>query len=120
MTDNEIIKALHCCISLNAYGGDCDEGCPLCDADCCGSELLTHTLDLINRQQAEIDVLKTNCLSMAQSMPNMAKAERYEAIKEFAERWKAEVTNRYEDIAYKDLFFGVIDNLVAEMVGDAE
>jgi ferritin-like protein len=47
-----------------------------------------EALDLINRQKAEIERLMTNCLSMARTMPTMAKAERAEAITEYYEEVK--------------------------------
>ena len=65
MTDKEIIKALECCAcSANL----CDE-CPVASTlkdDCkCGEYLAKHSLDLINRQQAEIErlegILNTRC-----------------------------------------------------------
>ena len=43
---------------------------------------------------------------------------KFKAVKEFVERLKNETTGRYEDIAYKDLFFSVIDDLANEMVGE--
>ena len=52
MTDREIIKALECC-------NDCDcKGCPCnSDSDCKGIDD-AEILDLIKRQQAEIERLK--------------------------------------------------------------
>ena len=48
-----------------------------------------HDIDyrktLEEKAKTEIETLKTNCLSMAQTMPHMAKAERAAARKEFAE-----------------------------------
>lgn len=57
MTDNEIIKALECCIS----GQPCKETkCPFykkgCEIDIYAVE--KYALDLINRQKAEIEKLK--------------------------------------------------------------
>ena len=56
MTDNEIIKALECCI--NEDGTKCNE-CPY-DRYCemLGNKMLNDTLDLINRQKAEIERLE--------------------------------------------------------------
>lgn len=61
MTDNDIKKALECCISEN--GNDCEE-CPCQNiaykqgnGGCC-NQLSRYALDLINRQQAEIEKLK--------------------------------------------------------------
>ena len=89
MTDNEIIKALECCRDCKCKECPCYKNiegemrCIEIDEE--------EILDLINRQKAEIEklkaeneVMKTNCNSMYVSMPNMAKAERTEAIKEFA------------------------------------
>ena len=56
MQDNEIIKALECCTIKH----DC-ENCPLEDTpmqniyDCCLHKIRVASLDLINRQQAEIE-----------------------------------------------------------------
>ena len=56
MTDNEIIKALECCI---LYKQISSENCPLCDVKSCKENLRKHCLDLITRQKAEIDSLKS-------------------------------------------------------------
>ena len=58
LTDKDIIKALECCLCLQEYGGDCDEGCPLLETDCCHYMLLEQSLVFINRQQAENERLK--------------------------------------------------------------
>ena len=50
MTDNEIIKALECCMK-----DDCDN-CPNGFGNC-EHNLAEASLDLINRQKAEIDIL---------------------------------------------------------------
>lgn len=51
-TDEEVIKALECCVA---------EGCPACDecpfdGVCCDgtNKMLNNALDLINRQKAEV------------------------------------------------------------------
>lgn len=106
-----------------------------------GTTLGHHSgaMDLIaDRQQAEIERLEKHELSEALNYINQLETEnkrlnkkveelsevlsdsikikateiKSEAIKEFAERFKTEITDRYEDIAYKDLFFSIIDNLV--------
>lgn len=53
LTDEEIIKVLECC----AY----NDGCERCQysKQCDGAEHLINTLDLINRQKAEIERLKS-------------------------------------------------------------
>ena len=59
MTDKEIIQALACCQEVNVCGCNCPRTyyC-LDDKSECITELITDALDLINRQQAEIDELK--------------------------------------------------------------
>lgn len=121
MNDSEIIKAYEEEISKpqNHYIGTVGN--------------LWNVLDLIKRQQAEIDRLNIDLKAM-RGAANSWKAEvqrickkefdnieidietvKSEAVREFAERYKKEITERYEDIAYKDLFFGVIDLLIEEM-----
>ena len=55
MTDNEIIKALECCVS--STGSEACNGCPFNVKDICEKDsnaLAKFSLDLINRQKAEI------------------------------------------------------------------
>ena len=58
MTYNEIEKALHCCLCLQEYVGDCDEGCPLLGTDGCRYMLLEQCLVFICRQQSKIKALQ--------------------------------------------------------------
>ena len=87
MTDNEIIKALECCGF--EYGNPCSV-CPKYekDNDFCQEELHNYALDLINRQQAEIERLKIENQSL-RSAANSCKLHyneaRAEAVKEFVE-----------------------------------
>ena len=142
MTDKEIIKALEGC---GSGSGGCKQ-CPMFE-DCRKDihALEKYALDLINRQQAEIEYLKkvietmTNeqILSATEAKKeidrlideidelNIEIAKLYfkkdkakaEAIKEFVERLK-------KRMGYCDLPIVIvrhhIDNLVKEMVGDAE
>ena len=87
MTDNEIIKALECC------GFEYGNLCSLCpkyekDNDFCQEELHNYALNLINRQQAEIERLKIENQSL-RSAANSCKLHyneaRAEAVKEFVE-----------------------------------
>ena len=57
MTDNEIVKALEYCV--NGERGNKCRGCEV--ATGCKTLLLRESLDLINRQKAEIDRLKDVC-----------------------------------------------------------
>lgn len=59
MTDNEIIKALECCKMFYAEHNNfhCND-CPINDCKECETKLFSNALDLINRQQAEIERLQ--------------------------------------------------------------
>ena len=128
MTDNEIIKALECCVN-NGYPTGCQD-CPYRGEDC-NETLDADALDLINRQKAEIERLK-NGLAISQKETKRILVTkggrgygktRAEAIKEFAERLK-EKRRRiadYDEAGFSCQIFVVeedyIDNLVKEMVG---
>ena len=142
MTDKDIIKALKLCTEIKTSEA-CDD-CPyrgLCRED--GDILEKDALALINRQQAEIERLKTKCentqigYNFAEDEIKNLKKDKYklqkalnqsedyrviakaEAVKEFAERLKKEIDIRptYSREQNKYVVF-LIDNLVKEMVGD--
>ena len=116
MTDNEIIKALECCIKDNCDCGECP-AIPVCqhDFDC----PKTIALELINRQKAEIERLVKGFEEVKKGIEeakvlvakDIAKAKA-EAVKEFAERLKKELSFG------KHIQADQIDNLLKEMVGD--
>ena len=56
INDNDIIKALECCIHDDDGTKErpCQD-CPLLLDDVCSNSLRKHSLDLINRQKAEIE-----------------------------------------------------------------
>ncbi len=58
MKDNKIIKALECCIECDTYCDECSEDCPLKETNDCTYALRRNSLDLINRQKAEIERLR--------------------------------------------------------------
>lgn len=139
MTDKEIIKALECCRDKIFKG--CDN-CAMDEDNDCIEIVCANVLNLIHRQQAEIErlerankILSKNAddafqegLNEAQDLyaeqvKNEVKAE---AIKEFADRLKDEI-NQAIYIYYNDAAGGYylaencideIDNLVKEMVGE--
>lgn len=100
MTDNEIIKALECCISP-----DCGN-CPYDGDDLlrpCNHNLMIDALSLINRQKAKIERMQKhnkkfgfcnllgNVLVYSKNLKDyndMRKGLKSEAVKEFAERLK--------------------------------
>ena len=127
LTDNEIIKALECCSKGEVYA-DCERlGCPLYLGISLGckyvdneNKLYADALDLINRQQAEIEKLKieNQALRMAANSYKLHYNEaKVEAVKEFADRLKKECII---DRGYEILQEGTIDDLVKEMAGDTE
>lgn len=111
-TDDEVIKALECCVS-----GYCIDGkCPLFDWDDeddiskCTETLATIALALINRQKAELEDLREIVFTDRTEAIRQLKAE---AIKEFAERLKAE---KFKHANFGELVYVEdIDNLVKEM-----
>ena len=121
MTDNDIIKALECC-SVGTFA--CSEECPCFHSKSnlkvtsCRFELLCELSDLINRQKAEIERLKTENLILSQKRVNLYERldiidrARYKAITEFAERLKKEA---YFDSAWCVLPVDGIDQIAKEM-----
>ena len=122
MNDSEIIKAL--ATSSDPNNLNCQPTTKLCK----------EALDLINRQQTEIDTMKD---TMAKLLNTLERANKYglgaderieqlkielekaksEAVREFAERLKAEykgIDETYHQIFYSSLV-STIDNLVKEM-----
>ena len=125
MTDNDIKKALKLCATLDS--GNCKK-CP-CREICNENDgtLTKLTLDLINRQKAEIERLQesgkeaVSCFTRMESLYKIKCKElevaKSEAIKEFAERLK-ENCYTYSDICgYQSTVVDVnqIDNIVKEM-----
>ena len=139
MIDNEIIKALECCIP--SYHKNCNE-CVYSknksaglSVKVCSEDMRSDALDLIKRQKAEIERLTSGkCVYLSDDETTEYCVEgpcpyykteaqiRAEAIKEFAERLK-KISNISGDIlGWRDVTTNEmdIDNLVKEMVGDTE
>ena len=114
MTDNEIIKALEYCDN-QGITSECEK-CSIKNG--CRSVLIKNALDLINRQKEEIEELskfvsEERCYEIAREMiPQFVKQARTAAIKEFAEKLKAETKGL--------LGANFVDDLVKEMVGESE
>ena len=105
MTDNEIIKALECCIH-DDY--DYCKECPYLKNKPCHEGLIQDAFDLINRQKAEIERLERHT--------EMYHEVRAEAVKEFAELLKEHIRDYHP--YYYVIDEEVVDNLVEEMVGE--
>lgn len=114
MTDNEILKALEC-HSETSYNQNACERCPILNHCDCGGKMAQNALDLINRQQAEIEKVKP----IHNSFERELECAKQEAIKEFAVRLKAKSTLRLvSGRLYGEVSTATIDTLVQEMVGD--
>lgn len=117
MTDNEIIKALKTCSEIPFNCSDC----PYYEIGGCITETKIDALDLIRRQQAEIERLKDN--KQIEISERLEKEIRSEAIKEFADRLKEKLSDCriVNDFIYIGYDTGdalnSIDNLAKEMVG---
>lgn len=136
MTDNEIIKALECCVTDD--GDDCFQ-CPYGDIvykpgnGGCVNRCHKDALDLINRQQAEIESLKQiideedkkilklqkRIIFWREDLNYQPEKIKSEAIKEFAERLKRTSIGLEigDDKKFKMTVVSTlaIDNLVKEM-----
>lgn len=122
MTDNEIIKALECCVNQPC----CTQHCPYWRNSKAGCEYITpqNLLNLINSQQAKIKGLNKKVEELSEVLSDHIKIRvkeiKSEAIKEFAEKLKAEYDGfdeRSEMIMYNNLLVA-IDDVVKEMVGE--
>ena len=133
MTDEQIIKGLE--YKINVLCDTCD----IKDKECCTTcvfGLAKATLDLINRQKAEIERLR-NAL-MGECMLSNCTREgeiKAEAIKEFAERFREKanitckgqfdfndkgcITNENISTEYR-ISQDEFDEILKEMVGDVE
>lgn len=137
-TDEEITKALQCCSEPCA---ECDE-CPLycIGANCSSFELQRYALDLINRQKAEIEKLKSKNEILSYNADNAFQEGlnecrelfepeiKFEAYKEFAERIKMSIKanvvetlcNDVKGVYNAEYVLDDIDNLLKEIVGEKE
>lgn len=123
MNDEAIKKALECCLL-----GEC-KSCPIIRFQDCRIMLKDETISLLNRQQAEIERLKTDLKTTENVIKNsfLKKAGfdidllaefKSEAIKEFAERFIDEECAYCSSESDEMIFFKKrFDNLLAEMVG---
>ena len=126
MTDNEIIKALECCIAPK-----CGECSIFNNSEIrrvpgrCIVTLEKNALDLINRQKAEIErlssfVTEERCYEIAREMiPQFVSQARADAIKEFMEMltkvWGHYPLNFMTSV---DAFYSTVKQIAREMVGE--
>lgn len=121
MTDKDIIKALECCGCDNYQ---CDN-CPYAYKTC---TVYKDSLDLINRQKAEIEKWKAlaengeSAIDTNNRLVQKFAEIKSEAIKEFAERLKNAFPEGNRDnkcpAIYIDDYCYIIDECAEEMVGE--
>lgn len=125
MTDKDIVKALEHCANYKNHTVSCID-CPLC-GKCDINSLEQFALDLVKRQQAEIERLrKLHQLAVDEREANVKGFTETldkihnKAIKEFAERLKESAHDLDISFGYgtppyvKVVTVGEIDNLVKE------
>ena len=117
MTDNEIVKALECCMGCACKGCPYDGDAKI-EADVCINELVIDSLKLINRQKEEIDRLQCEIKEKTETIvflkdqavgwsidfcniKNKVKTAKTEAIKEFGAKFAETavylyITRKYE------------------------
>ena len=133
MTDNDIIKALECCVVSD---DSCSDSCPLRHIEGnCFYILNKPILDLINRQKAEIERLQNDLAKefvcfvgsphKVENCPFFEELEneRAEAIKEFAKKVKEEIAVWHFDFTYySDILEACqrVDNIAKRMVGESK
>ena len=133
MTDNEIKKALECCVKAPFCSDKTD--CPYKGVEDCVKRHTLDALDLINRLQTENERLKNAYKQVAWERDIFAedmkeeikkdcsylmldiKTIKAEAYKEFAERLKQVFWSKAE---CDFLIRGIVDNLLKELVGDSQ
>ena len=135
MTDEQIIKALECCVKTE-FISDCAK-CEMFAFDC-KDILIENALDLINRQKAEIERLEkehneypvktivgNNCevhSKTSKDYDNLIADIGNEAIKEFAERLKESIYTHENRVDIDGIILltridNSIDALVKQMTG---
>lgn len=127
-TDDEVIKALECCTNCICNHAKTDTECPLVKMDFCKNYLMKQSLALISRQKVEIERLNkevdrlSQCVLYHDGIVSDLERDLFnakaEAIKEFAERLKAERIK--PEFPWDDFFVteSAIDSLVKEMMED--
>lgn len=131
MTNEQIIRALECCASIQHYESNRCEKCSLREDHVCLDTLMESVLDLVARQKAEIerlDELNDRLgndvdvkLKLIYELEDKSANVKSEAIKEFADKLIVKLDNEaltefemYDGYDIRDTKF-IIANLVKEM-----
>lgn len=117
-TENEILKALETCYNYSNCDG-CQYGKFRTGKGLCVDMLHKDTVDLINRQTAEVkalnevmDKLASENSKLKEELKSIAEASREEAIQDFADSLKYHLSWATEPIDEYD-----IDEMVRELIG---
>ena len=115
MNENDVIKALECCMKGNNCGGCCpyDDEDDTCEE--CTSKLAKDALDLIKRQWAEIERLKEIANPKCQQCVEQT---RKNSIIEVADEMKHRMLYWSYDFQYNSEYIAAnreIDDIVKEM-----
>lgn len=120
MTDKETIKALECC--KKPVGAGACKDCPLDKGRPCTTTMIENALDLINRQQAEIERLEkirkadNNLITSLNKCYETAKAE---AIKKFIGCATDLCYKEFEnDLEVAHTFASILTEAQKEMLGE--
>ena len=124
MTDEQIIKALEYCFTRGFDESTCYE-CPFYTATAkCTEDLRENALDLIKRQKAKIESLEKElmkCKLEKELLYNVSVEKQNIAIKEFAERLKEFMHNKFkalDEYEFEYITERDIDNLLKETEGE--
>lgn len=115
MKDTEIVKALECCVTKE----DCD-GCPYDEINDCIKGHEEDILNLINRQNAEIERLERKLVAYEPSINRVLFSqmllEQKEKAEAFEKKWKAEVKSE----AYREFWNSRPERLNEQLEGYEE
>lgn len=107
MTDEQIIKALECCCVR-----ECDE-CPYDEQTACIGIMKEGALALINRQKAEIEMLKHDRKKLKREFLTVRYETKNETIKDFSERFEDEMGEDFFE--HYPFVLTALDNVAEEM-----
>ena len=117
MTDNEIIKALECLTGEMIPCKDCPYSANYTHFDC-QRQVAKDALDLINRQQAEIERLSAESFehNVTKLFDKYKAHIKSEAVKEVFEKLRTECTERF--LVSGDTVIEILNEVEKEMVGE--
>lgn len=114
MTNEEIIKVLDCCAKAIHKG--C-RNCPLFAVNGCVRTMSENALDLIKRQQEEINNLQKRIVFWREDMDYHPERERAKAIKELMMNLDGELLD-YSNAGHSLDIYEWLQNYIKEMLGE--